>query len=545
MEPRERNRTLSAASYASEASADMLGVSQSEDDDDDEPQNLWTVVMTVTCGEAQIPVIGALAQYGANSLQTDARGVKIVPAGRFLKTHEFTNGQAMRGNAVCLPFVRTGRVHRSIMTRVRAAENAGASVALVAKPDSMTLLPRSTPTDDGSGISIPVVVVPTSFKEVVANAYDEEETLYLRCTSSPEFMAVGDYKEHASAALMPAPPEDQLELESELEQPEPEPEPEPETQARVSFDERLRASRGWVEGYDNIDAASRLYKTTTRSEVKVTDLHERYPEASKEDLARALEEAHGNIDRASALLADWSAVDTAVARETESESESESESAPEPERARAGIEEGVPRNTSVLNNPASGDAQRLRRERSALASANLAGAQLREEAIHLLQARTKAADTALRQEQHAKAELKRELKAVKRELNTARSEMERLGQEHQDVVFALEADNQELADAHERASHEVADLLDEVADLSAEVAELRSFNHDHRFEQENLTTQLRQLQQENAGMKRQLREVGNPDNAFQERAAREITAWLGQAHLPLSIQKGLADHGRC
>ena len=183
-----------------------------QSDDDDDREDVWTLSMTVTYGRRQIDVIGALADYGAESLQTDRRGVMVIPAGDFLKTSEFSNAQAMRDNAVLLRCEKKGtRRHQDILTQVRAAAKAGACIALVAKPEDSVLIPRLVVAADQPDISIPVVAVPSSFKDLVGSVYHGEgETLYLHCTGPRQSMPMREYTQRARATLVDTSPKDSV-----------------------------------------------------------------------------------------------------------------------------------------------------------------------------------------------------------------------------------------------------------------------------------------------------------------------------------------------
>ena len=59
---------------------------------------------------------------------------------------------------------------------------------------------------------------------------------------------------------------------------------------------------GWVDGYDHMVVAAGLYHTTTRPETKATELHTLFPQMSRDTLARALEEADGDVEEARSRL---------------------------------------------------------------------------------------------------------------------------------------------------------------------------------------------------------------------------------------------------
>ena len=284
-----------------------------QSDDSDDRADVWTLSMTVKFARTQIDVIGALADYGAEGLQTDRRGVMVIPAGELRRqSNEFSNAHNMRDNAVLLRCDKKGtRRHTDILTQVRASAKAGARVALVAKPEDSVLIPRLV-ADQATDISIPVVVVPSSFKDLVGRIYHGEgESLYLHCTGTRQSMSMREYTERARASLVDTSPKDS-ESDSEQEPepkrfpaPEPEPEPELATVARaVSWKSPETPSR-WAVGFDSMDAAARLYKTTTRPETKVNVLHEKHPDIPKEVLTEALQRTGGQIDAASAAVVEW------------------------------------------------------------------------------------------------------------------------------------------------------------------------------------------------------------------------------------------------
>ena len=85
--------------------------------------------------------------------------------------------------------------------------------------------------------------------------------------------------------------------------------PAPDSLSRnVSFASSENTSRpeedmdGWVDGYDHMVVAAGLYHTTTRPETKATELHTLFPQMSRDTLARALEEADGDVEEARSRL---------------------------------------------------------------------------------------------------------------------------------------------------------------------------------------------------------------------------------------------------
>ena len=118
-----------------------------------------------------------------------------------------------------------------------------------------------------------------------------------------------EYTQRARATLVDTSTKDS-ESDSEPEpepqrMPAPEPEPEPETVARGVSWKLPGPPSGWAVGFDSMDAAARLYKTTTRPEAKVNVLHERHLEIPKEVLTQALQQSGGDTDAASALVDEW------------------------------------------------------------------------------------------------------------------------------------------------------------------------------------------------------------------------------------------------
>ena len=267
------------------------------EDSEDEREMLLSAELTVAYEGGSQHFAGAVAEYGAQSLSTAGTGIEIVAVQPPVReTEQFANEQEMQGKAVLVSAVSTEGepIHKVVLDKARRAQAAGARVVLIAHAaddGERVFRPRKVPGEDGRGsdVTIPVLAVadPDRFRTLISQFACDELVGRLRCTKPFERQMAKQHRRRATS----------FSSMTSLE-PEPEPEPEPELSRTGS-----RSTVSWVDGYDHLNTAGELWSTTTRPEGKVTELHEWFPHAKKEHIQRALQEAQGDLEGASTILA--------------------------------------------------------------------------------------------------------------------------------------------------------------------------------------------------------------------------------------------------
>jgi hypothetical protein len=275
-----------------------MQASSDSEDSEDERELLLSADLTVAYEGGSEQFVGAVAEYGAQSLSTaGTAGIEIVAAKTRGTSEQFENAQEMQDKAVLVSAVSTEGdssqpLQKIVLDKARRAQAAGARVVLIAHEDdgNRVFRPRKVPGEDGRDIEVLVLgVADKRFKATIGQALFEESVVRLHCTKPFERQMAKQHRRRATSFSS------MTSLDTE---PEPEPEPEPELSRTGS-----RSTVSWVDGYDHLNTAGELWSTTTRPEGKVAELHRRFPRAKPEAIQRALDEAQGDLEEADTILA--------------------------------------------------------------------------------------------------------------------------------------------------------------------------------------------------------------------------------------------------
>ena len=433
-----------------------MQASSDSGDSEDERELLLSTDLTVVYEGGSEQFVGAVAEYGAQSLSTaGSTGIEIVAAQPPVReTEQFANEQEMQDKAVLVATISTEGepIHKVVLDKARRAQAAGARVVLIAHAaddGERVFRPRKVPGEDGRGsdVTIPVLAVadPDRFRTLISKFAFDDLVGRLRCTQPFERQMAKQHRRRATSFSS------MTSLDTE-----PEPEPEPELSRTGS-----RSTVSWVDGYDHLNTAGELWSTTTRPEGKVAELHRRFPHAKSEHIQKALRDAQpqGDLEGASTILASRL-------------SKTRSTLANEAEQMRDELE----RKGDKLERTASAHSREkeLKQEAVSLLQDRKAVWQVKHDQLQAENERLQGENVRLRTERDSAeqraADLTAQLGAVKGNADGKAQQIAWQGRELEQVVQQLEATNADLEDElntyHDTEMTQIQELRHERDDLT-------------------------------------------------------------------------------